>query len=65
MNRSVLCNCDIEAKSNFILESLAACDNSKTKTDLVMYFTVNVAFMNNFDKMMGLKAFPILRIGQP
>ena len=49
MNRSVLCNCDIEAESNFLLESLAACDNSKTKTDLAMYFTVNLAFVNYFE----------------
>ena len=33
MNRSILCNCDIEAERNFLLESLEACDNSKTKTD--------------------------------
>ena len=25
LNRSVLCNCEIEAESNFLLESLAAC----------------------------------------
>ena len=28
------------------MESLAACENFETKTDLVMYFTVNLAFMN-------------------
>ena len=27
MNRSILCNCDLEAESNFLLESLAACEN--------------------------------------
>ena len=43
MNRSILCNCDLEAESNFLLESLAACENSETKADLVMYFTVNLA----------------------
>ena len=26
LNRNVLCNCNIEAESNFLLESLAACD---------------------------------------
>ena len=26
MNQSILCNCDIEAESNFLLESLAACE---------------------------------------
>ena len=40
MKRSILCNCDIEAESNFLLELLAACENSETKTDLEMYFTV-------------------------
>ena len=40
MNRSILCNCDVEAKSNFLLESLATCKGSETKTDLEMYFTI-------------------------
>ena len=39
VNRSVLCNCGIEAENTFLLESLAACHNSSTK--LIMYFTVN------------------------
>ena len=30
MNRSILCNCDIEAESNFLLESLAACEGPET-----------------------------------
>ena len=46
LNRSILCNCDLEAKSNFFLESLTACENFETKTDLVMYHTVNLAFVN-------------------
>ena len=49
MNRSILCNCDLEAESNFLLESLAACENPETKADLVMYFTVNLAFVNYFE----------------
>ena len=52
MNRSILCNCDIEAESNFLLESLAACEGHVTKTDLEMHFTVNLAFMNYFDDMV-------------
>ena len=59
LNRSILCNCDIEAESNFLLESLAACDNSET--DLVMYFTVNLAFVNYFDDMIESLGVPILR----
>ena len=48
MNQSILCNCDIEAKSNFLLESLAACEGPDAKTDLEMHFTVNLAFVNYF-----------------
>ena len=31
MNQSILCNCDIEAESNFLLESLVACEGPKPK----------------------------------
>ena len=44
VNRTVLCNCRIEVENNFLLESLAACHDSRTK--LVMYFTVNLAFIH-------------------
>ena len=44
VNRSILCNCRIEAENNFLLESLAACHDSNTK--LIMYFTINNAFAN-------------------
>ena len=46
LNGSILCNGELEAESNFLLESLAACECFETKSDLVMYFTVNLAFMN-------------------
>ena len=46
LNRSILCNCDLEAESYFLLESLATCKNSNNKADLIMYFTVNLAFVN-------------------
>ena len=52
MNQSILCNCDIEAESNFLLESLAACEDPVTKTDLKMHCTVNLAFVNYFDDMI-------------
>ena len=48
VNRSILCNCDIVAENNFLLESLAACHNTNTK--LKMYFTVNTAFTNYIDQ---------------
>ena len=31
VNRSILCNCIIEAENNYLLESLAACHDSSTK----------------------------------
>ena len=44
MNRSVLCNCRIEAENNYLLNSLAACHDSNSK--LIMYFAINKAFTN-------------------
>ena len=58
VNRSVLCNCGIEAENNFLLESLAACHNTKSK--LVMYFMVNTAFVNHHDNLIETLQFPIL-----
>ena len=52
VNRSVLCNCGIEADNHYLLESIAACD--KKISNLVMYFTINMAFTNYLDM------FPIL-----
>ena len=48
MNRSILCNCDVKAESNFLLETLAACEGSETKTDLVMYFKDKSGFHELF-----------------
>ena len=62
VNRSVLCNCGIEAENNFLLESLAASDDSNSK--LVMYFMVNPAFVNYLDQIDSLTEnleFPILK----
>ena len=47
VNRSVLCNCGIEAENNFLLESLAACHDSNS--ELIIYFMVNKAFVNYLD----------------
>ena len=49
VNRSVLCNCGIEAGNHYLLESLAACDNIKRNSKLTMYFTINAAFANYLD----------------
>ena len=47
-NWSILCNCGIDAENNYLLESLAACHDRESK--LVMYFTVNIAFINYLDE---------------
>ena len=54
-----MCNCNIEAESNFLLESLAACEGPETKTDLEMHFIVNLAFVNYFENMMEESGMPI------
>ena len=41
VNRSVLCNCGIEADNHYLLQSLAAWDNANSK--LIMYFMINTA----------------------
>ena len=51
-NRSVLCNCAIEADNHYLLESLAACDNRNSK--LTMYFTINTAFANYLEMFPNL-----------
>ena len=48
----VLCNCIIEAESNFLLESIAACDPERDDVDLEMYFMANTAFLNYFDELI-------------
>ena len=50
LDRNILCNCDIEAESYFLLESLAACREHK-KPDLEMYFTVNLAFVDYLEEL--------------
>ena len=37
VNRSVLCNCGIEADNHYLLESLAACNNANFKINYVLY----------------------------
>ena len=61
VNRTVLCNCSIEADNHYLLESLAACVNTNSK--LTMYFTVNTAFVNYLDMFPNLTEsleFPLI-----
>ena len=62
VNRSVLCNCGIEAENHFLLESMAACHNANPK--LVMYFIMNAAFVNYLDQFTNMTEslkIPIIR----
>ena len=60
VNRSVLCNCRIEADNHHLLESIAACDNKIAK--LVMHFTINLAFTNYLDILPNLTdSVPIIK----
>ena len=58
LNRMVLCNCIIEAESNFLLESIAACDPERYSVDLEMYFVANTAFLNYFDELISTLEIP-------
>ena len=52
VNRSVLCKCGIEADNHYLLESTIACDNIDSK--LIMYFNINMAFVNYLDMFPNL-----------
>ena len=58
LNRMVLCNCIIEAESNFLLESIAACDPERDDVDLEMYFMANTAFLYYFDEIISTLDIP-------
>ena len=62
VNRSILYNCALEAENHFLLESLAACQDSNSK--LVTYFTVNTAFVKYLDQFTNLTEsleYPIIK----
>ena len=60
LDRNILCNCNIEAESNFLLKSLAACDEHE-KPDLEMYFTVNLDFLDYLTQLNVTLNTPINR----
>ena len=60
LDRNVLCNCDIEAENNFLLESLAACGEHENQ-NLEMYFTVNLAFVDHLEELNEVIETPIDR----
>jgi hypothetical protein len=50
VNRSILCNCEIEAGLMYILRSLGSCSDSSHLPP--MYFTLNLAFYEKFKKLL-------------
>ena len=60
LDRNILCNRDIEAESNFLLESLTACGEHE-KPDLEMHFTVNLAMVDYLDQLNETIDTPIIR----
>ena len=54
LDRNILCNCDIEAESNFLLEE-------HEKPNLEMYFTVNLAFIDYLEQLNETITTPINR----
>ena len=59
VNRSVLCSCGIEADNHYLLESLARCNNKAH--NLVLYFTINMAFTNYLDMLPNLTIPALIR----
>ena len=59
VNRNVLCNCGIEAYTHYLLESLVACNNKDH--NLVMYFTINMAFTNYLDMLPNITTPSLIR----
>ena len=60
LNRTILCNCIVEAENNFLLESTAACDPDGDDADLEMYFVANTAFLNYFEGLINMLEAPFL-----
>lgn len=56
VNRSILCNCEIESGMTYVLRSIGACNpNEKPQP---MEFTINLAFYNHFKKELPSMTFP-------
>ena len=53
LNRTILCNCIVEAENSFLLESIAACDPEGDGADLEMHFVANTAFYNYFEELIN------------
>ena len=59
IKRNILCNCRIEVDNHYLLESLVTCDNKAN--NLVMYFTINMAFTNYLNMLPNLTIPSLIR----
>ena len=50
LDRNILCNCDIEAEDNFLLESLATCRENNIQK-LEMFVIINLAFLDHLEDL--------------
>ena len=60
LDRNILCNCDVEAEDNFLLESLATCGENNIQK-LEMFFTVSLAFLDHLEDLPEILDTPIDR----
>ena len=60
LDRNILCNCDIEAEDNFLLESLATCGENNIQK-LEMFYTVKLAFLDHLEDLPEVLDTPIDR----
>ena len=60
LNRTILCNCIVEAENNFLLEFIAVCDPDNTDVDFEMHFVANTAFLNYFKGLIDTLEVPFL-----
>ena len=58
LDRNILCNCDIEADNNFLLESLASCGENNIQK-LEKLFTVNLALLDHLEDLTKMFDTPI------
>ena len=60
LDRNILCNCDIEAEDNFLLESLATCGENNIQK-LEMFSIVSLAFLEHLEDLPEILDTPIDR----
>ena len=61
INRSVLCNCGIEADNHYLLESLAAYDNTDSELTIVYSHTAFTNCLDMFPNLTESLEFPIIK----